>query len=167
MDYRALFNNLHANPPEGWIVRYSGNGVFLWPSHVPSLEEPAKVKQNRILRQYSLLFQFHVLNTGRARILARARFHVTPAPPEQDFRWRTWHDIAVNHCHALKVDEAHAENTRSVAKWDCGALERIQKNTPIKKVANSIRAFFLDPPPSLTCFIGHLGSTRLDAKTPT
>ncbi|HEY5041557.1 MAG TPA: hypothetical protein VIK53_06085 [Verrucomicrobiae bacterium] len=161
MNYKELFDDLNENRPEGWDVIHYGNGVFLWPHHVPALKEPAEVESNAILRKYFLLFQFHVLDTGRARILARARFHVAPAPPEHDFRWKTWHDIAVKHCHALPVEEPNVvEATRSVAKWVCGSLEQINQATPINEVANLIRKFFQNPPDSLTCFIGHLGQAR-------
>jgi hypothetical protein len=107
-----------------------------------------------------MLFEFHVTDAGSARILARARFR--GEEPEDDLRWKTWHDIAVNHCHADEVKEAeNAEDTRSVAKWPLKA-EINPDNTPIDEVANLIREFLQDPPVSLTCFIGHLEATRFD-----
>jgi hypothetical protein len=153
MNYTDLFNALYAHPPTGWdVFRHPGQGVYFWPKNLTLMEDSCN---DSLLPNHSILFEFHVTTeAGSARILARARFH--GAEPEDDLRWKTWHDIAVHHCHADKVKEVdNAKETRSVAKWPF--KNKIKKNTPVDEVANLVRIFLQKPPNTLTCFIGHLG----------
>lgn len=157
MDYKALFNNLSRRPPAGWRAIHSvanaPGGVYLWPSHIPHLIEPPNVASDGRLLHFSMLFEFHVLTrSNHARILARARFHANE--PEKDFRWKTWREIAQNHCGATTVKEAPAKYTKSVGLWDNNDFQKIGQKPSI--VADKIRSFFDNPPPSFTCFVGHL-----------
>jgi hypothetical protein len=155
MDYEAVFRNLSRNPPIGWrlihFLNIQQGGIYIWPSHVPLLVEQPNLSPDARLLHFSILFEFHVIQkSNRARILARARFHVKPA--ENDLRWASWRDLATKHCGVEAVKEkGRPKTTKSIGLWDVGILDQ-----PLK-AANQIRSFLGNPPSSLTCFIGHLG----------
>lgn len=155
MDYNALFTNLDRNPPQGWdIIKHPRAGVYLWPKHISRIIRPSG-RTESILADDLILFEFHVSEGGYARILARAYF--SGKKPKDDFRWRTWHDIAVYHCHAKEVgDGQEPKHTKSVALWDGGALQRIALNSRFQETAKNIKSYLRNQPLSLTCFIGHL-----------
>ena len=157
MNYEELYNNLHGNRPNGWLVLYFGNGVYLWPENL-SLIEDSNVDEDEILQKYAILFEFHVTDAGSARLLARAKFRATPADyAALDKRWNGWWITA---CECGTKNPQNSPTTRSVAKWNI----EIQNFQDINIIANQIRLFLANQPPSLACFIKRLGSNQLTTK---
>jgi len=153
MNYAQLFHQLSENHPNGWSLIHYVNGprggIYLWPQKKRHYREPNGAIQDSRLKDYSILFEFHVTENNYARILARARLN-----PRR--RWNAWLNAALNICHGTPVQNRRAVITKSVALLRDCTFNAIEFNSRPAVVAPIIRRFLANPSQDLRCFIRHL-----------
>jgi hypothetical protein len=149
--YSALRDALVTTPPIGWDLEPTiQGGIHLWPDQAKKRSEISSMYG---VRQYVGLYEIHVLESGKARLLLRLRHS-----PEHRERFNALGTSAREFgCPA--PTHGIPDETGSVAMWQIEPntnFANLSDNAVANLLAEAIRQFLLNPPENFTQMRDHV-----------
>lgn len=144
--YSALREALQNTAPDGWqVVSSTRGGLHIWPVGATMRSLPSSVG---ILGNRAGLFEVHVNQAGKARLLIRLRYCL---PYRQHFNAL---NQAAREIKSPETRGGRPQKTGSVAVWQIAAGSTFGKfadgGNEVADLAQSIRHFLLNPPENFT-----------------